>query len=140
VLHGGLGFDEMLFNGNDKNETFEFSADGHGALFTRDLGNITMDLTSVEKVTINALGGADTVHIFDPSGSGVSEIDINLGVNGAGDGAADSVFLHDDTPLHVVNNGGGNLTVTGSSGAEIHITGFETANDQLFINGSLFHL
>ena len=137
ALSGGLGFDTMLFNGNDKVETFEFTSNGHGgATFTRDLGNINMGLTGVEKVTLNAGGGADTVHIFDPSGSGVTEFDINLG---AGDGAADTIFLHDDDPVHVTNQGNGQLLVTEGS-ATIHITGFETANDQLFINGNLFHL
>jgi Ca2+-binding RTX toxin-like protein len=140
VLDGGSGFDEMLFNGNEKAETFEFSANGSGgATFTRDLGTITMDLTGVEKVTVNALAGADTIHIFDPSGTGVTEIDINLGVNGSGDGAADKILLHDDTPVHVTNAGDGHLIVTEDS-TVIHIFGFEAANDQLIINGDVFHL
>ena len=139
-VDGGTGFDEMLFNGNGNAETFMLTANAGGALFARDLGNITMDLTGVEKVTVNALAGADTIHVFDPSGSGVSEIDINLGVNGTGDGAADTIFLHDDTALQVINNGGGNLTITGSSGAVVHVTGFETAMDQLVINGDVFHI
>ena len=37
-----------------------------------------MDLTSTEKVTLNTLGGADNVHINDPSGSGVTETDSRL--------------------------------------------------------------
>lgn len=139
-LDGGSGFDTMLFNGSAGPETFNFSAkpDG-GALFTRDVGNIVMDLTSVEKVMLNALGGADNIHINDPSGSGVTEFDINLGVNGLGDGAADTVFINDDDDVQVVNNGHGDITVTGVSGATIHLTGFETANDHLVINGNLFH-
>lgn len=137
TLDGGLGTDEMLFNGNEKAETFEFSADGQGgATFTRDLGSITMNLTSVENVTLNAGAGADTIHIFDPSGTGVHEFDINLG---AGDGAADKILLHDDDPVHVENEGNGHLIVTEGS-TVIHIFGFEAANDQLIINGNVFHL
>jgi Ca2+-binding RTX toxin-like protein len=139
VLDGGSGFDTMLFNGSNGAETFNFSAtDGGGALFTRDLGNIKMDLTSTEKVTLNALGGADNIHINDPSGSGVTEFDINLGVNGLGDGASDTIFLNDDDDVQVVNNGQGDITILDVSGATIHITGFELANDHLVINGDLF--
>lgn len=139
-LDGGQGFDTMLFNGSAGAENFAFSAKiGGGALFTRDLGGIVMDLTSVEKVTLNALGGADNVHINDPSGTGVTEFDVNLGVNGLGDGAADTVFINDDDDVHVVNNGNGDITITGVSGATVHITGFELANDHLVINGNAFH-
>ena len=138
-LDGGSGFDTMLFNGSAGAETFNFSAKvGGGALFTRDLGNITMDLTSVEKVTLNALGGADNIHINDPSGSGVTEFDINLGVNGLGDNASDTIFLNEDDKVQVVNNGHGDITILGVSGATIHITGFEAANDHLVINGDPF--
>jgi hemolysin type calcium-binding protein len=139
TLDGGAGFDAMLFNGAAGAESFTFAAkDGGGALFTRDLGNITMDLTSVEKVTLNALGGADNIHINDPSGTGVTEFDINLGLNGLGDGASDTIFLNDDDHLQVVNNGNGDITILGLSGATVHITGFEAANDHLIINGDPF--
>lgn len=138
-LDGGSGFDTMLFNGGAGAEDFFLSAKDAGSLFTRTQGNIVMDQTSVEKVTLNALGGADNIHVSDLTGSGITEFDINLGVNGAGDGAIDKIFLNDDDPIHVVDNGNGNLTVTGVSGAEIHITGFEAANDQLIINGDVFH-
>lgn len=139
TLDGGAGFDTMLFNGAGGAETFTFSSkDGGGALFTRDLGNIKMDLTSTEKVTLNALGGADNIHINDPSGSGVTEFDVNLGVNGLGDGASDTIFINDDDKVQVANNGHGDITISGVSGATVHITGFETANDHLVINGDPF--
>lgn len=138
-VDGGAGSDEMIFNGFANAETFTLSAKaGGGSLLTRDLGNIVMDLTSIEKVTINALQGADNIHINDPSGSGLSEIDVNLGVNGVGDGASDTISINDDAHLDVVNNGHGDILVTGASGATIHVTGFEAANDHLVINGQPF--
>jgi Ca2+-binding RTX toxin-like protein len=138
-LDGGRGFDTMLFNGAGGAENFVLSAkDGGGALFTRDAGHITMDLTSVEKVTLNALGGADNVHINDLSGSGVQEFDVNLGVNGAGDGASDTVFVDGNGSVQVVDHGGGDIDILGVSGATVHITGFEAANDHLVINGDAF--
>jgi len=119
---------------------FTLSANGDGALFTRNVGTISMNLTSVEKVTVNALAGADTVNINDPSGSGVTQIDVNLGVAGAGDGAADTININDDDPVQVTNNGGGDLSILGLSGAIVHVTGFETGTDHLFINGDLFNI
>lgn len=138
-VDGGAGVDEMVFNGFANAETFTLSAKaGGGSVLTRDLGNIVMDLTSIEKVTINALQGADNIHINDPSGSGLSEIDVNLGVNGVGDGASDTISITDDAHVQVVNNGNGDISITGVSGATVHITGFEAANDHLLINGHAF--
>jgi len=138
-VDGGAGSDEMLFNGSTNAENFTLSAKaGGGSILTRDLGNIVMDMTSIEKVTINALQGADNIHINDPSGSGLSEIDVNLGVNGVGDGASDTISITDDDQVQVVNNGHGDITITGVSGATVHITGFEAANDHLLINGHAF--
>ena len=139
TLDGGQGFDTMLFNGAGGPENFVLSAkDGGGALFTRDAGHITMDLASVEKVTLNALGGADNIHVNNLSGSGIREFDVNLGVNGAGDGATDTVFVDGNGSVQVVDQGGGNIDILGVSGATIHITGFEAANDHLVIDGNLF--
>lgn len=135
-VDGGTGFDEMLFNGNGNPETFALSSDGDHALFTRAQGNILMDLTGIEKVTLNAFGGADTVTINDPSGTNVTDIDINLGVGGIGD--ADTININDDDDVQVVVGQNGNVTILGVSGATVHITGFEVGTDHLVINGDLF--
>ena len=73
--------------------------------FTRDVGNITMDLNGVETVDFNALGGADTITVGDLTGTDVTEVNLDLGVDrsGAGDGAADAVIVNgtngnDDDP------------------------------------------
>ena len=133
-VEGGTGFDELLFNGAAGAEQFTLSSsDGH-ALLTRVQGNIVMDLHGVENITLNPLAGADTINIDDPSGTGLKDIDLNLGF----DGASDTININDDDQVSVVNNGNGNLTITGLSGATIHVTGFETANDHLVINGDTF--
>jgi Ca2+-binding RTX toxin-like protein len=137
TVAGGTGFDELQFNGFGNPENFFFTADGDHALVTRTQGTIVMDLTSIEKVTINAFGGADTVTINDPTGTDVTAIDINLGVNGQGDNAVDTININDDDNVSVVNNGNGNLTITGVSGATVHVTGFE-ATDHLVIDGQPF--
>ena len=37
-----------------------------------------MDLNSVEKIQVNALGGADTITVNDLSGTGVKQVAIDL--------------------------------------------------------------
>src|SRR5262249_1539525 len=70
------------------------SANGSHAILTRNVANITMDLSGIEIVNIQALGGADNIAIGDMSGTGVKEIHVDLGANGGGDdGAADVVSL-----------------------------------------------
>ncbi len=44
------------------------SANGARVRFTRDIGNITMDLNDVEAVDVRALAGADTITVDDLSG------------------------------------------------------------------------
>ena len=68
----------MLFNGSAGNEIFEVSANGARVLFTRNLGNIVMDLNDVETIDLNALGGTDTVTVNDLTGTDVTEVKINL--------------------------------------------------------------
>lgn len=140
VVHGGSGTDEMVFNGFAAAEQFTLSAGGNDALFTRVQGNIVMNLDSIEKVTVNTFAGADTVTINDPSGTDVKDIQINLGVNGHGDGALDTIFINDDDNVTVVNNGNGSIDIFGVSGATVHITGFEVGTDHLVINDHVFGL
>jgi Ca2+-binding RTX toxin-like protein len=72
LLDGGDGGrDRMFFNGAAGNEVMELSANGAHARFTRDMGNIVMDLVSVERVQVNALGGDDKVTVQDLSGTDV---------------------------------------------------------------------
>ena len=46
--------------------------------FTRNLGNIVMDLNDVERIELNALGSADTFNIGDVSATDVREVVIDL--------------------------------------------------------------
>ena len=62
VVEGQDGIDTLLFNGSAANERFEVSANGGRVLFTRDVGNIVMDLNDVETINVNALGGTESRH------------------------------------------------------------------------------
>ncbi len=139
VVEGQDGTDTMLFNGSGGNEIFEASANGGRALFTRNLGNIVMDLDDVEVIDLNTLGGDDTVTVNDLSGTDVVEVNIDLaGVIGgtAGDGKADTVIANGtngDDLVDVVGAGSA-FSVLGLA-ARVNVSNSEGANDALVING-----
>ena len=78
MVEGQDGIDTLLFNGANINETIDISANGGRARFTRDVGNITMDLNNVEQIHFNALGGADNITVNDLTGTDVTQVTINL--------------------------------------------------------------
>ncbi len=137
TVEGQDGTDTMLFNGANVGENFDVSANGERVRFTRNVGNIVMDLNDVEHIQLNALGGTDKVVVNDLSGTDVTEIAIDLGaVGGGGDGQADNVTVNGtnggDT-VEVVGNGT-SASVVGLS-ALVSIANLEGANDQLLISG-----
>src|SRR5262249_52631440 len=94
TVEGQDGFDSLVFNGANINEEFTISANGERALFTRNVGNIVMDLNDVEGINVNTLGGADTVTVNDVSGTDVTEVNINLASTaGTGDAQPDTIVI-----------------------------------------------
>jgi Ca2+-binding RTX toxin-like protein len=97
IVEGGDGSDTMRFNGAAAAEQFTLSANGNRLRFFRDVGNIAMDTAGVERVDVNALGGADLVTVNDLSGTDVSSVNVDLAgsLGGtAGDGAVDRVVVN----------------------------------------------
>jgi Ca2+-binding RTX toxin-like protein len=138
TVEGQGGFDTMVFNGANIAEKFDLSANGSRLLFTRDVGNITMDVNGLEQVNLNALGGADAVTVNDLSATDVTTLNLNLkGSDGNGDGAADSVIVNGSAGndnIHVASFDNGTLIRVGIAALTVKITGAEGANDQLTVN------
>ena len=139
VVDGQDGFDTLLFNGANLNETFNISAKGSRASLTRDIGNVTMDLGTMERIQIAALGGADNFVVNDLSNTGVQQVAIDLSSpagSGIGDGAADSVTVNGTSASNQITvvGAGGSVGVMGLS-AQVLLTGTEGANDSLVVNG-----
>src|SRR5215472_5313324 len=138
VVEGGDGTDTLLFNGANVAETFDISANGSRVRLTRDIGNVTMDVNGVEHIQLNALGGADSITVNDLSGTGVTQVAIDLASppgSGAGDLAADSVTVKGtkgDDVIEVLGQGG-SLTVAGLPEL-VTISGSE-ATDALVVAG-----
>jgi Ca2+-binding RTX toxin-like protein len=141
IVEGQDGVDKMVFNGANIAEQVDASANGTRVRFTRDVGGIVMDLNGVEKIDFNARGGGDTIALNDLSGTGVTDVNIDLAGtpgSGIGDGAADLVTvsgtLGNDTI--VVGGSANGVTVTGLA-AKVTIKAPEAANDKLAVNGLL---
>jgi hypothetical protein len=112
VIKGGRGPDTLLFNGSAAAEKFVASANGRRLRFTRDVGNIVMDADDVERLKLNALGGADTVTVDELRRTDVRRVDIDLGAQldaRGGDSAVDAVTV-------TGTNGKDRIRVSGSDG------------------------
>jgi Ca2+-binding RTX toxin-like protein len=137
TVEGQAGTDTMRFNGAGVAEKVDLSANGGRLRFVRDIGTITMDTDDVERVDFNALGGIDAVTVNDLTGTDVTKVNVDLGVNGAGDGAADTVLVNGtagDDAIDVAG-GAGAVNVTGLAAA-VTITNAEPANDTLTIDAN----
>jgi Ca2+-binding RTX toxin-like protein len=138
TVEGGAGSDTLQFNGSNVSEKIDISANGGRVRFFRDVGNVTMDLNSIETINFTALGGADTIAVHDLTGTGVRQVAIDLASppgSGVGDGQADSVSV-DDTANGdriTIQGSGAGVTVTGTPEA-VSITGAD-AGDALTVNG-----
>jgi hypothetical protein len=138
TAEGQAGFDTMLFNGSAGDEQFEASANGQRVRFTRNLGNIVMDLNDVERIDLNALGGVDKLTVNDMSGTDLVELNANLAGTiggGAGDAAGDTIIVNgtNDDDIIDVFGAGSSVSVLGLA-TRVNVTGSEGANDSLVIN------
>jgi Ca2+-binding RTX toxin-like protein len=137
TVEGQAGNDTLVFNGANINERFVISANGSRVGLSRDVGSIVMDLSGMETLDVNTLGGVDNITVNDLTGTDVRKVKIDLGVGGAPDGQADTDTItlnatNGDDVITIVNDHGV-ITVKGL-GADITITDFD-ANDRIVING-----
>jgi Ca2+-binding RTX toxin-like protein len=138
TVEGQDGNDTLVFNGSNAGENMDISANGGRVRLFRDVGNITMDLNGVEHIQLNALGAADTITVNDLSGTGVTQVTIDLGAtpgSPGGDGQRDTVIANGtqaDDHISVVNSGG-SVVVKGLA-AQVSIANAE-AGDALVVNG-----
>src|SRR6516225_1418396 len=140
TVEGQAGTDTLVFNGANINERMDISANGERARLTRDVGNITVDLNGVERIQINALGGADTVTVNDLTGTDVKQVAIDLAGtpgSGQGDGAADSVTVNGTGGNdHITVASSGASVVVNGLAAQVTIAGAEPDKDSLVVNGA----
>ena len=138
AIDGGAGTDTMVFNGSNTGELIDISADGRDVRFTRNIANVVMELSSVERADFNALGGADTITVNDLTGTELTQINVDLSSGaspGIGDGLADDVIVNGtggDDDITIADNDRG-VSVVGLP-AQVNIRGADAAIDVLTIN------
>ncbi|HVK08357.1 MAG TPA: hypothetical protein VM597_06225, partial [Gemmataceae bacterium] len=135
-VDGNEGADRMLFNGSGGDEKFAFLVNGSRLKFTRDLGNIVMDVGGTETVDVTALGGADTVTVNNLAPTAVRTINLDLtaGPGTANDGAVDQVVvLGTNQNDHIEARGDAAGVFVAGTPADLNIVGNE-ATDALRVN------
>ena len=137
VVEGQDGSDLLFFNGANIGEILDVSANGGRVRFTRNIGNIVMDLDDVERIEVNAFGGADTLTVNNLTGTDVMTVNANLAAaGGVGDLQPDSVIVNGTSGHDIVDVFG-----TGTSASVVglpvlvNISGAEGASDSLVVNG-----
>ena len=136
VIEGQNGIDRLLFNGNGSDETITISANGSWSQLTRDLGAVTMDLNDVEDLDLHPLAGADKITVNDLTGTDVTEVNVNLALDGVLDDVQpDTVFVNgtDGADAVFVAGDEGGVTTLGLA-ALVSTTGAESEIDRLVVN------
>lgn len=137
LVDGEDGFDTMQFNGANIAEHMDLSANGQHLKFTRDVGNVTMDVTATERVNVAALGGPDVIHVGNLATTNVLQVNLDLAAipgGKTGDTQADSVIVDatNASDLIGISGSAGNATIKGLS-ATVTINGLEST-DGLTVN------
>jgi hypothetical protein len=138
VVEGGIGSDTMVFNGSGGDEILSATANFGRVSFTRNLGNIVMDLDGIETIDVRALGGTDSVTVNDLTGTDVRRVDVDLAAElggSTGDTLADTVTVagtKGDDSIAVDANGAA-VEVSGLS-ALVRITHADPTSDTLIID------
>lgn len=137
LVDGQRGFDTLEFNGSAGNEKMEIFAKGGLTKLTRDVGDITMTLNSMERIEIAAGNGQDRIHVRDLSHSDVREVSIDLAgaesIN-APDGAIDHVSVDGTAKADVIEVlGEGNVAAVVGGAAMVSMENLDD-NDELRIN------
>lgn len=138
TIEGQDGEDTLVFNGSNAAEAFEFLPNGQRIRFIRNIGSIVMDVNSIERCDLRALGGADVVTVNDMTGTALTQVTVALAGTlggGSGDAQPDSVVVN-------ATNGADNVTVVNGftgplvlgTSATVSITTAEVALDRLTIN------
>ncbi len=138
TIVGGPGNDRLIFNGSNIGEVIDVSNVAGHVQLTRNVAAIVMDLDDVEGLTVNTIGGADTVAVHDLTGTDLTQATIDLGAFGVADGVPDIVIVNgtDGDDHLAVTDDGADVVVAGLS-TSVRVSHADAASDQLLVNGLL---
>ena len=128
-------WDLLRVTGANGPEAFAAAATLGRVILTRG-GAGLVNAGGVERLALEPRGGADAVTLEDLAPAGVTGVDLDLGLRGAGDGAADAVTVNGGSAGDTIQAAAaaGGLEVTGL-GTRFAVTRSEPAGDRLTIAG-----
>ncbi len=136
VVEGQAGADTFAFTGNDVGERFDIVANGARVLVFRDVDTVSIDLGGVESIGLAARGGVDSAVVGDLTGTGVTEVRLDLGALAGGtDGATDTVHVNATQGADAVGIGReeGALRIFGLQ-AKVRVLQPDEGQDRLVLN------
>jgi Ca2+-binding RTX toxin-like protein len=136
-IEGSSEIDTLQMNGANVGETFDLSASADHLRFTRNIANVVLDVTGVERVNVEARGGADVFSVNHLAGTGVQKVTFDLeGFDNSNtpDAQPDSLFVFASAGNDqiTVSGAGNKLNIAGTVPA-IEILNPEVALDTLSI-------
>ena len=142
TLDGGRGRDRLTFTGSSRADSLALSASRRRLRLARPAGAASAAATfaliagSLEQVSINPLGGADTISLADLRTTPVVGVALNLGSRSGGDGAADTVAAAGSAAPDILGVGAeGSSFTLGGIGPAVGATNVEPGRDRLTVNG-----
>ncbi len=139
AVAGGTGTDLVRFDGSAGADVIGVGANGALVRLTRDVGNVGIDASGVERLAVIPLAGADTVNLGNLTGTGVLDASLSLATTASGtdgDGAADTLAVSatDAGESLTPSRGPGTLAVGGLPWA-VSASGVDATGDRLTLNG-----
>jgi Ca2+-binding RTX toxin-like protein len=138
TVEGREGTDVVRQSGSAANEQLGATAAGGRVRLSRSAatGSDTVDAAGVETLVAFSFGGADTLHVGDLTGTGVTLVDASLFDFGVPDGANDVVVADATTAadkIPVAPTGSATSAAINGLPAKITVTGL--ASDRIEVNG-----
>lgn len=138
VIDGQGGQDVLVFHGANVSENIALSANGPRLRFSRDVATVALDVNDVERVDVEAIGGADNVVVNDLSGTGVTLVNVDLaGILGGalGDSQSDAVTVNATTGTDRIDvSADADAVVVDGLAAQVRITHAEPTLDRLIVD------
>jgi hypothetical protein len=142
TLDGGRGRDRLTFTGSSRADSLALSASRRRLRVARDTAGASAAATvsvaagSVERVSVDPLGGSDTIALSDLRGTPVTSLALQLGSRTGGDGAADTLAASGTAaPDALVAAGAGSSFSLGGFGPAVSAANLEPGQDRVIVNG-----
>ena len=142
TLDGGRGSDRLTFTGSGRADSLALSASrrrlrvGRPPRAASAAATFALTAGSLERVSVNPLGGSDTMALSDLRRTPVASVALQLGSRAGGDGAADTVAASGTAaPDALVVAGAGSSFSLGGFGPAVSAANLEPGQDRVTVNG-----